>query len=559
MNGSNRFATDFRALTYMHVTSSVNTFKNMFKNPLTALSTLAKLLFYCWFLFMPLIVGLLRSNNDKSPLLDITKYIPLIGGIAFLLLSFYILYTLKKAADKYNPTMFKAPDVNLVFTSPLSRRTIYFFSILRSLAPHLISVLVLVSVAYSVTMMLHLKLEFYNIPLVVLGLLAFGLFIQTFRFMIYSLTKKYKAERLASILIYGYLAVVVLIVFRITLQNSGNVAAILPALGAPALEWLPFIGWAKGILVGLFSSGGNLLPLTLIYAACAAAALLLSVFWAVDYYEETAEYVDKVGNIQAAMQKGQIEDLEAIDNNKKKKKTAVSDLQIEGRGERVFFWKELLLYKEKVIGSPVNNLTPPLLLLAVGIIFTVAGRAMQVEDIRVFLILIIFLISIVMTSVSNAIGYEMKHAYLFLLPGNVRRKLFYISLFSYIRSAVYFLLLLIPLLLGGRLDFGNFLSIYLLAVTACAINISGKIIYTILFPDVTNKNVVVNFLKGIFIYAYYLPGAIMLGLAALIAFLLRMRLSFTPGCLAFAAGSAGAVLIIYLISGAIFRRLEYKE
>lgn len=486
-------ARDFRAMLFLSIMSYKNHLKAIFKRPFDIVLSFFKIFITLGLIAWPLF-AIQSSGVSIKPPFPITSIAPYLGSVVFLFFTLLIFNSFNKAIKNYMPSMFKPADANILFISPLNRHTIYFYAMLRGLMGNLFSVLIIMAALLGLTKSLNLIMIISNIPLVVIGLLAFVVFIQSFKFFLYSVNKRFKKRRLLNFILYGYMVLIILIV-SFKFYNAGSIQAILSVLNSENLDMIPLIGWAKGIFMSLFASDNHLFVYTGLYVVVAALSFCLSIAWARDYYEESVIRIDQIEELRASLKSGN--HTATAWNGKYRHKSVATPIRFVGGKYRVFFWKDLLLYKQKLLSRPLGTLLPYLLLLLLGSIIGMnLGR----------------------------MGNEV-------------------------------IILLLPVCVFGSINFSGFFSVWIASAMMSAVIISGKAIYYIIFND--DKNALMTLAKGLFNYLYCLPGAAFAGLLCLITFLLGSQAYLITGCLGFAFGSLIAIYLILLLSGKMFKRLEY--
>jgi hypothetical protein len=549
---------DLGTLLFISKASFKNRIKAILDNPFKTIISVIKWVFYFALVFSPLIIAFVSRSSKKTSSfnnnIDFAK--PYIGGVLLILILFYVFYTLKKAVDDYKPTIFKAPDANLLFASPLNRRTVYLYAIMRAMVSNLMTAISLVCFFLIITISFRITLIPWAVPLAIIGLFSFGVFMQSFKFFINSLNKKLKSDKYSSFVFYLLLlAVIGCVLYKVSAVNH-DIPSIISAFGSPSLEFIPFAGWTKGIVLGLVFPNPNIILFAALYFVCAAASFVLSVFWADNYYEDTITSLGETTEIVEATKKGRTDELLA--RSYRGKKQIKTDISISGTGAKSFLWKSLLIYKKNFISKPLSSLTGYLFFLIIGIALVLFTKESFESN---FLLMVIIFSSSSVTANMSGINAELKHSYLFITPGKLRYKLFYTVIQPIIQFAIQFLLGFIPLLIAGKLNFAEFLFAYLAAVTMGALPISGGVIVTSIFPDdeALRKNPFMAMLKGFFILLYYIPGAIICGLSVLIIYLTTHAFTSWIAYLGFAVGNVITVFLMFIISESIFKRIEYKQ
>ena len=293
----------------------------------------------------------------------------------------------------------------------------------------------------------------------------------------------------------------------------------------------------------------------MLYLAFAVLATALSIYWATDYYEESVVQIEQFGAVKSAMKSKHYDELAALNKQKKINKIK-SEIGYNGQEAKAYFWKDLLLLKQNIINRPINSLLVYLVLLCTGIILAI--NFSHIKEAELILLLIGFISSTFAGNISNPVLYEIQHIYLFITPGRVGKKLFYLCLLSYLKASIAYLLLFTPLLFLGGIGIVQFLGVLIASIMMAVINISGKVIYTAIFPDDDGKNMIINMIKGFFNYVYYIPGAIIAGILCLIVYFAGGNFYFNIGCFGFAVGSFVATFFILLLSEKIFKHIEFN-
>lgn len=540
---------DLRAILFLSVMSLKNRLKSILSRPQDILFTLFKFILTISLIVWPLIA--LRANGmgiaSPFPIASIT---PNLGSIVFLFFTLLIFNAFSKALKNYLPSMFKPADATILFSSPVNRHTIYLYAMLRGLSRNLVSVVMIIAVFFGLTKGLHMTMLVFNIPIVAAGLFAFEIFLQSFRFFLFSVKKKFPKLRSMNIALYAYMVLVVGVMLLSITHTKGNLLVILSMLNSRGLELVPLIGWAKGIFMSLFVPDGNLLIFVLLYIVLAVISFYLSVVWADQYYEEAMTRIDQLEEMRSAHKN---RDQVSITRGGKAIST---EIRFVGRKTRVFFWKDLLLYKQKLLSKPMKTVLPYLLLLVFGGIVGISLR--HVGSKEIVLLLIGFIASNAAGNFGNPVSNEMKYTYLFTMPGRIRDKLFYLSLLSYLKAAVSLFLLFFPSFLFENVSLVGFFALLIASEVMSSVYISGMLIYSAVFKGEENsKNALMMTARGLFNYLYCLPGAALAALFCLITYLTGSHTYFIMGCFGFAAGGMLSIYMIMYLSEKLFRRLEY--
>jgi len=102
------------------------------------------------------------------------------------------------------------------------------------------------------------------------------------------------------------------------------------------LVLFPFIGWAKTLIMAPFMGSISPLPLFSVLLASTLAIVALSVYYAVDFYEESVT----VAEWAQAVSKGDMSSLQSSEKPQKKSKEI--DLDWSLKGPWAFTWKQAI-------------------------------------------------------------------------------------------------------------------------------------------------------------------------------------------------------------------------
>jgi hypothetical protein len=85
---------------------------------------------------------------------------------------------------------------------------------------------------------------------------------------------------------------------------------------------------------------------------------------------ESVVQIEQFGAVKSAMKSKRYDELAALNKQKKINKIK-AEIGYNGHEAKAYFWKDLLLLKQKVINRPINSLLTYAFLLCTGIILAI--------------------------------------------------------------------------------------------------------------------------------------------------------------------------------------------
>lgn len=322
--------------------------------------------------------------------------------------------------QKNGNEMFLLADVNFLFTAPKKPQTVMVFRLsFQMLTLLLISLYMVFQIP---NMMINLGL---SVGAVVALLIAWAMILvwsQLISVFIYTLRSIFpKLQRLVIPLMF-VIAAVFIVPGLISLVNHDNdfVYAVQHVYCAKWTWYIPFIGWLKAVVMSAIA--GNAVT-AVIYGALFVVCSVI-IFWAIwkvdaDFYEDAMEGA-KIREVKLENQKAGKSQNAGLKKNKEKK--AHHEAVLRGSGASAFFTKQVYIRRRFAYGGLVTKtmLIYTATVLAVSLLFT------QVIGYDGFIIpAITIMIIIYINNVGNPIAQETSKNWLFLVPDNAYRKVFY--------------------------------------------------------------------------------------------------------------------------------------
>ena len=322
--------------------------------------------------------------------------------------------------QKNGNEMFLLADVNFLFTAPKKPQTVMVFRLsFQMLTLLLISLYMVFQIP---NMMINLGL---SVGAVVALLIAWAMILvwsQLISVFIYTLRSIFpKLQRLVIPLMF-VIAAVFIVPGLISFVNHDNdfVYAVQHVYCAKWTWYIPFIGWLKA---GVMSAIAGNAVTAVIYGALFVVCSVI-IFWAIwkvdaDFYEDAMEGA-KIREVKLENQKAGKSQNAGLKKNKEKK--AHHEAVLKGSGASAFFTKQVYIRRRFAYGGLVTKtmLIYTATVLAVSLLFT------QVIGYDGFIIpAITIMIIIYINNVGNPIAQETSKNWLFLVPDNAYRKVFY--------------------------------------------------------------------------------------------------------------------------------------
>ncbi|MGI5936589.1 MAG: putative ABC exporter domain-containing protein [Oscillospiraceae bacterium] len=315
-------------LTFLLLTKLKNRLKSLLKSP-------GKLVYFIIFLALlgvTLFSGRAAEEDPDRVIRDIRE---LTAGITVLYAVIFLLVA--NSGFSQGGSMFLLPDVNLVFTAPISPRKVLFYGLFQQMGTSLLAGLFIL---YQYAWLHNLYDVSYGVLLIIL--LGYGVSIflgQVTAMVIYSYTSSDDGVR--SRVKAAYYAVAVAFAAYVLIHALGDMSSILPrmveALNSLVARLFPVAGWlgwaVSGIITGDLSGTWTGLGISALYLAL---AVLLIINTKLDYYEDVIKSAELSHSAITAQKEGTL--AEAVPKNVKVGKTGI------GKG----FGADAIYYKHRV-------------------------------------------------------------------------------------------------------------------------------------------------------------------------------------------------------------------
>lgn len=472
-----------KALTYMKLMESKNNIKHIFTHPAGIIGTALKA--------AVLVLGLARlpyifaGINSKASMLSSGITANVAGAAVMLVLSLIFFANLKKAVDNYYPAQYSAADVNFLFTSPVSSRLIYAWSITEQIFGALLG---------SSFMLLPLFLIlgasgaavwgtgfFYAFA----GLAMFIIVVQTLKFFIYSVSKRFGIAALVGKSVLVSLGAV-LIYFAVSLYGSSDILQrIIEVAGGEAFGAIPVIGWTRDLIISPLT-GGTPVGSLILLALFTAVMLLITIYFATDYYEEAMVFAEKMTRIRAASARNSIEDIQQLLSTKKLKATAVGS-NWNFKKAYAFLWKAAVANKRRskgILAEIAKYAAFAFLGGAFGYVFGSHGY----NGLAVAVILFGTVSKKAGSSFHEGLDYELKKSYIFMLPGRARDKLLAVNAVPAVKILVRNSAIVIPMALFSNVNIVGLLTLWAALSAINLMNLFAGAAVKVIMPVVGGRS-----------------------------------------------------------------------
>lgn len=472
-----------KPLLYIMRKNFKNSLRELKKKPLVMILYILLLL---GFIGMIAITFLMPSGNVNSGSVEVFRAI----ATAALFIAFYS--SLVKALES-GSSFFRMPDVNIVFTAPISPKKVLIYGLINQL---FMSFVVILFIAFQIP---NLKNNFaisgYGILIIYICVLTFFFTSQLGGILLYSLASRSVAVR--SWLKKGLNAALVLFlvgfVFKL-LEIKDMLKAVINYMNSGFINYIPVIGWFRVVLMGAVSGVSSAFWLNIVFILITLAVMIFVLYKVnTDYYEDVLAATEMKEALVMAAREG-------------RGKTGFQSTRLRkirqrhmGSGASAIFYRQMLEYR-KAGFFLINKNT--LFIAVMGIASKYFFPNSSMKTVLYFSVYILFFFSI-----QGKWAQELDKPYIYMIPASSASKVFYATLSDNLKNtADGFLLFVIAGVMFKADPLKIFLSIG--AYTAFgAVYIYGDVLARGILGSVHSKNLA-GFIKALLIFAVILPGII---------------------------------------------------
>lgn len=533
---------DFISLAYVEIVKLKNNFIEALKHPLTAVKTIGSFILP----FLVILFVYTRKNGGAYIMLKAVIKSQILSAIIMGVLLLLFILTIYNSISKYNPSQFCSADVNYLFPSPISPRTIFAWTIIRKCIENLLGAVLLIIVMAIAISKVH-NINIFNLIYLIIAILLFPILQNSLIFFIYTLSNKFNLGKLIKYCVLGFTGVIITCVLYNVINSKNLLDTLVKTLNGEFFSDIPIVGWLRDMLIASFVSNKPPLIQTISLIIITSAILFSAIYFADDYYEEAGECVNYHEKIDDTPSGDTVYDLvDNLDTSKKSKPVKNFNIK-EFTGPWAFIWKSYIINKRtakngKLIGYAIA--------LIASIIMCYFLRGKEFNSFYLLFVLIFLQGAVGASKISSPLKYEIKKQYIFLLPGSAARKLLSINVRPMINNLITDTLMLLPLLFFTKTSVLQLLFLWLTAVTSIGIcYFSVVVIVLITPPNDRSKNSIISTALS---YLMFTPSIVVTILAAIYLkntiFVLSM----------FIISSTVIIMILLYLSDFLFSKLELR-
>lgn len=433
---------DLGVLIYIDLLKFKNGVKYSFTNPLKALRTVYSFLMPILFIILPSIINKRVTIKNIKTFLDY-ETLTNIRGVITIVLILFIAISFRVFSGKYVIGGFKITDVQYLFPSPISERTLLFYSMIRSMITDII-VYLYGWLILAITILKNTVININNIIVSFIGVMFLMIIYKSLSYFIYSIKIRFNTHK-----IIGYLGKIILtislvytgyIVYKLYLLNFNfNELFIEHVIGK-----IPIISEFEKIMT-LPILEENVIPYFSLICIILTSIIIIILFliFSVNYYEDVAENLDGLTEKIKTNEEYLKDTTKSADKNYKNIKNNVSSKDKIGEG--AFVWKNNILDKKKNMFKKriiIGVITILLGAITTKFIYTFTGLYDMVLMLGLFMC---FFQDTYKTT--ELLKSELKSMYIYLLPGKITKKLLAVMIKPGLLSILYRTLFFIPMLL----------------------------------------------------------------------------------------------------------------
>lgn len=409
--------------------------KSLKNNILELLHHPVKMILYLFVAAMLVFSAVTMATPSEDPLKNIYLDRRILDGIYLALLLLVTVPTLMLGMNS-GTTLFNMSDVNMLFVAPVSSKKILLYGLVKQMGTTLLVSFFLL--AYG-----GIAVDKFGITIqqALLLLVGFGLMIfvaQILTMLIYSFVNGNEHRiRAVKYTVYLLLLLVVGYVGLIVYQKGLNQENFFAAISDPVLEYLPFVGWMKGLLFAVLNADtGRLLLFAILLGAGLLASILLFLRSDADYYEDVLQNTESTYAMRQAVKEGRVAAKTVNNRAPKVRATGLNG----GWGASAFFFKQMREIRRR---SPLVFLSGSTLLLLVACVFMAfiigngkGGENGMSANLIMMCMLIMSVYILFFLNAAGEWGREIMKPYLYMVPEHPLKKLIWASLTSLIKPLV---------------------------------------------------------------------------------------------------------------------------
>jgi hypothetical protein len=277
--------------------------------------------------------------------------------------------------------------------------------------------------------------------------------------------------------------------------------------------------------------------------------MILTIYWATDFYEEAIVSTEKMTKIIAASKKNNIVEIQQLTSKKEKVKKV--NINWEFKKAYSFLWKDAVISSRKSKGI-IFEILKYIFFIGVGVGFAFAFKDAPFYGIALTLSGFTAMFSSSSFQFMGGLEYELKKSYIFLLPGRIRDKLIAINALPCLKLILKNFLIVLPLIFLTKTSLIQVISLWILLDSIQLLNMLTIVTIKVIFPFENPKNLISVYLRIILQFTFFIPAG---GLALLLWFITR---NIEASLFLFALVCLLSGFLLLYISENIFYRIELK-
>ena len=460
-----------RALTYLLLTKLKNNLIQLLKSP-------AKLI-YTIFMTACLVIVIVAGSISDAPAAaeQLMEREYLIGGI-FALNALMFLMSISSGFHS-GATIFRMPDVNLLFVGPYHPRTLLIYGVFQQLGTSLFTGIFLIfqyawlNNAFGITPV--------DMLFIMLGYIVVQFVTQLLSMIIYCVTNDNEVlKKVIKAIVYLPVLAFVGYYFITAVINDNLSMQILADMGnSKAAVWLPVYGWITTLVKGALLADTTLIIIgAIVSIVTVVAVMLLLCVIRMDYYEDVLQTTEAAYASVTAAKEGRVQ--EAAPRNVKLGKTGIG----KGFGANAFYYKHRIENRRgKVLLLP----TLTLVLCVCGII-----AAFFLKEVGLFPILAFMVYMKMFTIGMDRLPRELLKPYIYMVPESSFKKLLYCMLEAFPGYIAEAILLYVPAGLITGTSVPEIILFAVVSVSFCFMFICGNLFVERIFGAFTSKMLLIT-------------------------------------------------------------------
>ena len=417
--------------------------------------------------------------------------------LVFLLFA-YILYSSSKKFDGG----FSMGDVNFLFPSPTSPKTILAYSMLKQ------SFISIISSIFFIFLLPMLQNIFGNIDpgdLIVslIGIITLFIFTVPFSYLTFILSSRFGLGEWLKYFLYGIGIFVLGIAAYGISAHQDFLEGVFWAFNHRAFSYIPIVGWSSE-LIGVVVFGKTPLSIIALFLQLFTISIFsfFAIFLAKDYYEDALPSAEQRAQAVRASKEGKRFSLSDTRSNKKVRQVNVRKV---GYGPWAFLWMQLVSNKRASGSLILQWKTLGALVISIG-----AGMLIPQKSSSTFYGIaggIAYLIFLSSTDVS--IEYELNMRYIFVLPGQSWKKILALNIVPIIKTIIFLICLLFPVGLIFQVPIFSLLAGLLFPISMGILNLFSSVIMHILIPSGFDRKVFYPVLRIFGFLLFLIPPGVL--------------------------------------------------